>query len=144
MDGGFDVRAVEVCGGAVGGVEELGGKGEDIPEERTLLIDFVDVETGVDCQSRVVDHVEDVAISLTGKIEEHCWLISGRGEGQVFFSEVGVAAGLVETFDLSEERFIELEKGLVLQNKGYGCDLFLGVVELADDGVVDQRALRRA
>ena len=113
MDGGFDVRAIEVCGCAVGGVEELGGKGEDVPEERTLLIDFVYVETRVDCQSRVVDHVEDVAISLTGKIEEHCWLISGRREGQVFFSEVGVTAGFVETFNFGEERLIELEKGLI-------------------------------
>ena len=37
MNGGFDVRAVEIGCCAWVGVHELGGEGEDVPEERALL-----------------------------------------------------------------------------------------------------------
>ena len=48
MDGGLDVRAVEIgCWGAGRVVDELGGEGEDVPEEGALLVYFVDVEAGI-------------------------------------------------------------------------------------------------
>ena len=137
VDGSFDVRAVEVGHGAFGGVDELGGEGEDVPEERALLVDFVDVEAGVVLQGGVVDHIEDVAVGFAGVVEKHGWLVSGRWEGEVFFSVFGIAAGLVKTFELGEERVVELEEGLIFQNEGYGRDLFLCVVELANARVVD-------
>lgn len=137
VNGCLDVCAVEVRGGAFGGVDELGGEGEDVPEEGTLLVDFVDVEAGVVGQGGGVDQVEDVAVGFAGEVEEYGWLVSGRGKSQVFFSKVGVSAGFVEAFEFGEERVVELEKGLVLDNEGYGCDLLLRVVELADTRVVD-------
>ena len=144
MDGCFDVRAIEVGGCAFGGVDELGGEGEDVPEERTLLIDFVDVEAGIVCQGGIVNHVEDIAVGFAGVVEKHCWLVSRRWEGEVFLSYVGVSARFIETFELSKERGIELEEGLVLDDEGYGCDLLLCVVELADARVVDESSYRRA
>ena len=95
MDGGLDVRAVEIGGCAFGGVDELGGEGEDVPEERALLVDFVDVEAGIVGQGCGVDHVEDVAVGFTGVVEKHRCLVSWWWEGEVFFSEVGVSAGFV-------------------------------------------------
>ena len=48
VDGGFYICAVEVSGGAACGlVDELGREGEDVPKQRALLVDFVDVEAGV-------------------------------------------------------------------------------------------------
>ena len=137
MDGGFDVRAVEVGRGAGGGVDELGGEGEHVPEQRALLVHFVDVEAGVVGQGGVVNHVEDVTIGFAGEVEEHGWLVPGGWEGEVFFAEGGVPAGFVEAFELGEEGGVELEEGLVFKNEGYGYDLLLCVVELADDGVVN-------
>lgn len=137
VDGGFDVRAIEVGGSAFGGVDELGGEGEDVPEEGALLVDFVDVEAGVVCQGGIIDHVENIAVGFAGVVEEYGWLVSGRWECEVLFSEVGVSAGLVETFELGEERGIELKEGLVLHDEGYGSDLLLCVVELADARVID-------
>ena len=137
VDGGFDVCAVEVGGGgACGGVDELGGEGKDIPEERALLVDFVDVEAGVVGQGGIIDQIEDVAVGFTGVVEEYGWLIARRWEGEVFFAEVSVSAGFVETFELGEERGIEFEEGLIFEDKGDRCDLLLCVVELADARVI--------
>ena len=137
VDGGFDVRTVEIGGGAFGGVDELGGEGDDVPEERALLVYFVNVEAGIDCQGGIINHVEDITGGLAGVIEEHGWLVSGRWEGEIFLSYVGISAGFVKAFELSKERVIELEHGLVLQNEGHGGNLFLSIIELADAGVVD-------
>ena len=144
MNGGFDVGAIEVGGCTFGGVDELGGEGEDVPEERTLLIDFVDVEARIVCQGGIVNHIEDIAVGFTGVVEKYCWLVSGRWEGEIFLSHFGVSAGFVETFELGKERGVELEEGLVLDNEGYGCDLLLCVVELADARIVDESSYRRA
>lgn len=103
MDGGFDVGAVEVGGSAVGSVDELGGEGEDVPEKRALLVHFVDVEAGVVCQGGQVDLVEDIAVGFASVVEEDGCLVTGRWEGEVLFSEIGVSAGFVETFKLGEE-----------------------------------------
>ena len=86
VDRGFDVRTVEVGGGAFGGVDELGWEGDDVPEERALLVDFVNVEAGIDCQGGIVNHIEDVAVGFASVIEEHGWLVSGRWEGEIFRS----------------------------------------------------------
>ena len=136
VDGGFDVGAVEVCGGAVGGVDELGGEGEDVPEEGALLVDFVDVEAGVVGQGGVVDQVQDIAVAFGGEVEVFRGLVSRRREREVFFSEVCVSAGFIETVDLIEERLIELEEGLVLHNKGHRGDFFLCVDKLANARVI--------
>ena len=137
VDGGFDICAVEVCGGgACRGVDELGGEGEDVPEQWALLVDFVDVEAGVVGQGGIVNQIEDVAVSFAGVVEEYGWLVSGGWEGEVFFAEVGVSAGFVETLKLGEERVVELEEGLVFENERYGCDLLLCVVELANARVI--------
>lgn len=109
VDGGFDVGAVEVCGGAFGGVDELGGEGEDVPEERALLVDFVDVEAGIVGQGGVVDQVKNIAVAFGGEVEVFGWLVSRRREGEVLFSQVGVSAGFIETVELSDERLVELE-----------------------------------
>ena len=136
VDGGFDVRAVEVSCGAGGGVDELGGEGEDVPEEGALLVDFVDVEARVVCEGGVVDEVEDVAVAFGGEVEVFGGLVSGWGEGEVFFAEVGVAAGFIEAVDLGEEGLVELEEGLVLHDKGHRCDFFLGVDKLTNARVI--------
>ena len=137
VDGGFDICAVEVCGrGACGAVDELGGEGEDVPEQRALLVDFVNVEAGVVGQGSIVNQIEDVAVGFAGVVEEYGWLVSGGWEGEVFFAEVGVSAGFVETFKLGEERVVELEEGLVFENERYSCDLLLCVVELANARVI--------
>lgn len=136
VDGGFDVRPVEVGRCAFGGVDELGGEGEHVPEQGALLVHFVDVEAGVVRQGGVVDLVEDIAVGFAGVVEEHGWLVAGGWEGEVFGAEVGVSAGFVEAFELGEEGGVELEEGLVLENKGYSYDLLLCIVELADNGVI--------
>ena len=135
VQGGFHVGAVEVGVCAFGGVDELGGEGEDVPEEGALLIDLVDVEAGVDGQKGVVEHGEDVA---GGVVEEFGGLVARWGEGEVGVAEGGVAAGLVEGGDLGEECRVEVEDVLVCFDEGVGDDFFLGVGEVADDGVVDQ------
>ena len=142
VDGGFDVCAVEVCGGAFGGVDELGGEGEDVPEEGALLVYFVDIEAGVVGQGGVVDQVQDIAVAFSGEIEVFRWLVSWRREREVFFSEIGVSAGFIETVDLSEERLIELEEGLVLHNEGHRCNFFLRVDKLANARVIYQGSCR--
>ena len=115
MDGGFHVGPVEIRGGgAVGAVDELGREGEHVPEERALLVHFVDVEAGVVFQGRVVDLVEDVAGGFARVVEVYGGLGTGRGEGEVFFAVVGEAAGFVQAFELGEEGGVELEEGLVL------------------------------
>ncbi len=144
MDGGFDVGAVKVCVGAVGGVDELGGEGEDVPEEGALLIHFVDVEAGVVGQGGIVDQIEDIAVGFAGEVEEFGRLVARRREGEVFFAEIGEAAGLVETVELGHEGLVELEEGFVLHDKWDGGHLFLRVVKLADARVVDQSSCRRA
>ena len=114
MNGGFDVRAVEVCGSAFGGVDELGGERKYVPEERALLVDFVNVEAGVVCQGSIIDHVENVAVGFAGVIEEYSGLVAGRWEGKIFFPQVGISAGFVKTFKLGDERVVEFEEGLIL------------------------------
>lgn len=137
VDGGFDICAVEVSGGgACGGVDELSGEGEDVPKQRALLVDFVDVEAGVVGQGGIVNQIEDVAIGFAGVVEEYGWLVSRGWEGEVFFAEGGVSAGFVEIFKLGEERVIELEEGLVFENERYGSDFLLCIVELANARVV--------
>ena len=103
VDGGFDVGAIEIDGSTFGAVDELGGEAENVPEERALLVDFVDVEAGVVHQGGIVDHVEDVAVGFAGEVEEYCGLVSRRWEGEVFVAEGGVSAGFVETFELGNE-----------------------------------------
>lgn len=137
VDGGFDIFAVEVCGGgACGLVDELGGEGEDVPKQRALLVDFVDVEAGVVGQRGLIDHIEDVTVGFAGVVEEYGWLVSGGWECEIFLAEGSVSAGLVKTFKLGKERVIELEKSLVFEDEGDGCDLFLCIVELANARVV--------
>ena len=92
VQGGFHVGPVEICVCACGSVDELGGKGEHVPEQRTLLVDFVDVEAGVYGEGGVVDHVEDVAVGFAGEVEVFGWLIARWGKGEIFISESGVAA----------------------------------------------------
>ena len=138
VDGGFHVGAVEICStGSIGGVDELGGEADDVPKQRALLIDLVDVEARVVSQGGFVDQVENIAVGFAGEVEELGWLVSGRWEGEVCVSKVGVAARLVKAFELREERVIEFEEGLVLQDERYGRHLFLRPVELADARVVD-------
>lgn len=103
VDGGFDVGAVEIDGSTFGGVDELGGEAEDVPEERALLVDFVDVKAWVIGQGGIVDHVEDVAVGFAGVVEEYGGLVSRRWEGEVFVAEGSVSAGFVETFELGDE-----------------------------------------
>ena len=95
---GFHVRTVEIRICAVGRVDQLGGERQHVPEQRALLIDLVDVEAGVHFQSGVVDLVEDVAVCFRGEVEVFGGLVAGWGEGEVGFSEGGVAAGFVEGF----------------------------------------------
>ncbi len=47
VEGGFDVAAVEVGVGTVGGVDELDWEAENVLEKGALLIDLVDVEAEV-------------------------------------------------------------------------------------------------
>lgn len=136
MEGGFDVGPIKVSGCAFGGVDELGGEGEHVPEEGALLVDFVNVEAGVYGQRGVVDHAEDVAIGFAGEIEEFGGLVAGWGEGEVFFAESGVAAGLVERFEGGENGGVEVEDVLVGENVGDCYDFLLGVFVLANHGVV--------
>ena len=142
VDGGFDVGSVEVGGCAFRGIEECGREGEHVPEEGALLVDFVDVETGVEGQCGSVDQVENVTVGLAGVVEVYRGLVSGRWEGEILFSEVGVSAGFIETLDFGDEGVVESEHSLVLEGEGYGCNLLLCVVELADYGVVDQSSCR--
>lgn len=119
MQGGFNVRAVEVDGRAFRGVDELRGEAERVKEERALLDDFVDVEARVYGQGGVVDHVEDVAGGFRGVVEVFGRLVAGWGEGEVFGAEGGVAAGFVEGFEGGDEGGVEVEDVLVFENKGY-------------------------
>ena len=96
VDGGFDICAVEVCGGgACGSIDELGGEGENVPKQRALLVDFVDVEAGVVGQCGLINQIEDVTVGFAGVVEEYGWLVSGGREGEVFFAEFSVSAGFV-------------------------------------------------
>ena len=97
VHGCFDVRAVEIGGGAVGREFEFCGEREHVPEQRAHLVDFVDVEAGVYLQGDVVDCVEDVAcFAGPGGGGLH----AGGREGEVFGAVVGEAAGLVEGVEL--------------------------------------------
>ncbi len=68
---GLDVAPVEVCTCARGRINELCGKAEDVPEQRALLVDFVDIKARIEGQGSIVDHAKNITIGLASVVEEH-------------------------------------------------------------------------
>ena len=138
VHGGFDVRAVEVRVCAFGRVFQCCREGEHVPQQRTLLVDLVDVEARVYRQDGFVQAVEDVALGLRA-VDAQRRLGARRGESKILGAEVGVAAGLVERGHLVEEGAVEVEEGGLAEHEGQRGGFLLRVVG-ADGRVVDQPA----
>lgn len=112
VHGALDVGAVEVGVGTGGGVDELSGEAQDIPEywarnsisylprkqlkqinnNSPLLVNLVDIKAWVGFESQCIDQVEDITICLTGVVEVHWWLNTGCWELKVFLTVGSISA----------------------------------------------------
>lgn len=63
-----------------------------------------------------------------------------RWESEVLLSQSRISAGLIGGFVVCELLGRQAEDVVVLHQEGVGVDGFLGVLEGADDGVVDEGA----
>ena len=104
-----------------------------------MLVDLVDVEAGIRLQGDVVDCVEDVAVADGAVVDVLHRLHARCGEGEVFLTVCGVAAGFVEGFELCHEAAVEGEEVVIGLHEGDCCGDFLRIVG-PDAGVVDQGA----
>jgi hypothetical protein len=69
VHGSFHIGAVEVGVCTRWGINELCWERERIPEDWTLLDDFVNIEAGIHFECCKIDQIENIAICVGGVIE---------------------------------------------------------------------------
>jgi len=139
VNGSLDVCTVEVGLWRSGGfVAKLGWEAQDIPQQRTLAVDLVNVEARVDVKCSSVDHVKDIAGRASRAI---LWCLNAwRRELEISIDIVGVTTALVKTLELGEEGAIEVEHVVVRHRIWYSNGCLLGVGKVTNARVIRERS----
>ena len=101
------------------------------------MVDSINIEAWIDVEGFREDQVEDVT-AFRGLVGWDDGLVARRGKLQVSFGKVGIAATLVERFQLGHESIVEIEKVGILLDERHSRHFLLNIIELANARVVDE------